>query len=86
MVSHNKQNQQNINIKESRKKIENVDAVLARVKGKLLPSFLQDGTIVRLAKHVPAKAILVKTFRTEEVEGLRVRKNYPTGPRGSNLV
>ena len=78
----------NSQIKEGRKKIPNVADVLARVKGKLLPAFLQEGESIRLAKHVPAKAVLVQTFRPEAAPGLGVnvlgeRFNYP---RPANIV
>ena len=78
-VKESQSSQSNSEIKESRKKITNVAEVLARVKGKLLPAFLREGESTRLAKHVPAKAILVQTFRPEEGG----RYKYP---RGANLV
>ena len=61
----------NSEIKESQKKITNVADVLARVKGKLLPAFLRERESIRLAKQVPAKAVLVQTFRAEAAPGLR---------------
>ena len=74
----------NSEIKESRKKIPNMADVLARVKGKLVPTFL------RLAKHVPAKAVLVQSFRPEAAVP-RQRGNVLEGeknkyPRGANIV
>ena len=80
----------NSQIKESLKKIPNVEAdVLARVKGKLLPGFLREGGSTRLAKQVPAKAVLVETFRPEAAPGLRLkvlegeRNKYP---RAASIV
>ena len=88
--SSHKEIRANSQIKEGRKKIPNVADVLARVKGKLLPAFLQEGESIRLAKHVPAKAVLVQTFRPEaapvlglNVLGERERYNYP---RPANIV
>ena len=73
-------------IKESRNKIENVDEVLARVKGRLLPNLYLDGEMIRLNKQIPAKAVVVQTFKPRP--GLRVmtavRESYL--PRGSVLV
>ena len=80
----------NSQIKESLKKTPNVAAdVLARVKGKLLPGFLREGGSTRLAKQVPAKAVLVETFRPEAAPGLRLkvlegeRNKYP---RAASIV
>ena len=79
----------NSEIPESRKKLPNMADVLARVKGKLLPTLLQEKESIRLAKHIPAKAVLVQTFRPEAAPGLRVllegeRNQYY--PRGANIV
>ena len=80
----------NSQIKESLKKTPNVAAdVLARVKGKLLPGLLREGGSTRLAKQVPAKAVLVETFRPEAAPGLRLkvlegdRNKYP---RAASIV
>ena len=63
----------------SRNKIENIDELLDRVNGKLLPHIHQDEHI-RLGKHIPAKARVVEKFRVQP----DVRESYL--PRGSVLV
>ena len=69
----------NSEIRKSRKKIPNIADVLARVKGSLLPES------IGLAKHVPAKSVLVQSFRPEAAvpgqEGERIQY-----PRGANIV
>ena len=77
----------NNQIQESGKKILNVADVVARVKGKLLPAFRREGESTLLAKNLPAKAVLVQTFRP--ASGLRLnvleaeRNKYP---RAANIV
>ena len=77
----------NNQIQESGKKILNVADVVARVKGKLLPAFRRGGEATPLAKNLPAKAVLVQTFRP--ASGLRLnvleaeRNKYP---RAANIV
>ena len=61
-------------------RIENIDEVLERVKGKLLPYLQEDGHIIRLNKHIPAKARLVQNIRVKT----DVRESFL--PRGAVLV
>ena len=85
--SSNKEIPVNNQIQESGKKILNVADVVARVKGKLLPAFRRGGEATPLAKNLPAKAVLVQTFRPASELRVNVleaeRNKYP---RAANIV
>lgn len=78
-----------IQIKQSRRNIENIDSLLARVRGRLVPNFYQDEEIISLGKPIPAKAKVVNTFNNvRSIPALKLSEGVLSSflPKESKLV